>query len=231
MDSLPSLAPDQSSGSPSSPVTQTQQTLSRKKPLLDLKSKTTRLALVGAIFLLLFIIFLLLIFSLSKSNLPKKETATKTITAVVKKSTESSTTLTPYSQLQSAYTAVVGSDDVKKTLTLDASGVATIDYTITSVDGTTIIKTSYENFADLASRVFNIPGVERLNVTTYATRFNDQFGQPDQAALKLQITKTTSNKINWPLKKFSYKDYAVILDYHELNSLLQKDYEKLIKNK
>lgn len=137
----------------------------------------------------------------------------------------------PINQLQKAYTDVIGSDSVKKTLSIDSSGVVTLEYTVPSSDGQVVIKTSYENFADLANKIFNIPTVTRLNVTTYANKFTDKFGQPDQPALKLQVTKATSSKINWPLKKFSYVDYQTILDFHELNSLLQKDYETLTKTK
>ena len=137
----------------------------------------------------------------------------------------------PINQLQSAYTDIIGSDSVKRKLELDNAGVATIEYTIPSSEGQTVIKTSYENFADFALKVFNISTVTRLNITTYATKFTDKFGQPDQAALKLQVSRETSAKINWPLKKFSYKDYATILDFHELNPLLQKDYENLTKIK
>ncbi len=137
----------------------------------------------------------------------------------------------PINQLQSAYTDVIGSESLKRRLEIDSAGIATIEYTIPSSDGQSIIKTSYENFADFSLKVFNIESIKRLNVTTYATKFTDEFGQPNQPALKMQVTKETSDKINWPLKKFSYADYASILDSHELNTLLQKDYDTLVKKK
>lgn len=137
----------------------------------------------------------------------------------------------PINQLQQAYIDVVGSDSSKRTLTLDEAGVATIEYEISSTDGQVILKTSFENFADLAVRVFNIPTITRLNVTTYANRFTDKFGKPNVFAVKLQITKDTNSKINWPIKKFAYADYASILDLQEINSDLQKDYIALTKKK
>lgn len=135
----------------------------------------------------------------------------------------------PQNQLAKAYDAVVGSDSSKRTLNLDSSGIATIEYEIASIDGQLILKTSYENFADLASRVFNIDSLKRLNVTTYANKFTDTFGKPNIFAVKLQVTKETNSKINWSIKKYAYADFATILDYHEINPGLEKDYKTLTR--
>ncbi len=135
----------------------------------------------------------------------------------------------PINQLQQAYSDSVGSDSSKRILTIDADGVAVIEYEIASKDGQIILKTSYENFADLSARVFNIPTIKRLNVTTYANKFTDTFGKPNVFTLKMQLTKETNSKINWSVKKYAYVDYATILDLHELNPDLSKDYLNLTK--
>lgn len=198
-----------------------------------------KIAVSGGVFLIVLILIITCIalvqgISKNKSSIPEtnpQQTLEETKKQQAEEQQKEASASTPINQLQSAYTDVVGSDSVKRKLELDSQGVATIEYTIPSSDGQTIIKTSYENFADFAIKVFNITTVTRLNITTYATKYTDKFGQPDQAALKLQVSKTTSAKINWPLKKFSYKDYATILDFHELNPLLQKDYTTLTKTK
>ena len=198
-----------------------------------------KVGFLGGIFLVILVLIISIVAfanSLNKTENSIPETNPQEILDEAKKQQaekqqKEASASTPINQLQSAYSDVIGSNSVKRKLEINDLGVATIEYTIPSSDGQTVIKTSYENFADFAIKVFNISTVTRLNVTTYATKFTDKFGQPDQAALKLQVTRQTSAKINWPLKKFSYKDYATILDFHELNPLLQKDYENLTKIK
>lgn len=198
-----------------------------------------KVGFLGGIFLVILILIISVasfVNSLNKSenSIPEtnpQETLNEAKKQQAEKQQKEASASTPINLLQSAYTDVIGSDSVKRKLEISDSGIATIEYTIPSSDGQTVIKTSYENFADFAIKVFNISTVTRLNVTTYATKFTDKFGQPDQPALKLQVTRQTSAKINWPLKKFSYKDYATILDFHELNPLLEKDYENLTKIK
>lgn len=136
----------------------------------------------------------------------------------------------PINRLQKAYDEVVGSNSLKKKLTLDESGLATIDYVIVSNDGQVILKKSFENFAELAIRAFNINEVNKLSVSSYATKFADQYGQPNVVAVKLEINRETNNKINWPVKKFVYKDYATIVNLQEINNLLSKDYQALLRN-
>lgn len=202
-------------------------------------SLAQKIAFFGASFIviLVLLILVLVVFQTKQNNEnqipnsdPDKELQEAKKQTAEKKINEASASV-PINQLQAAYQDVIGSNSVKRNLGINSKGVANIEYTIPSVDGQTVIKVSYENFADLAAKIFNIPTVTRLNVTTYATKFTDQFGQPDQAAIKMQVSKETSAKINWPLKKFAYKDYATILDLHEINSLLQKDYETLTKTK
>lgn len=137
---------------------------------------------------------------------------------------------TPLYRLQEAYDLVVGADNLKRKLEIDASKTATIHYTIASKNGQTIIKTSFENFADLSVKVFNITDIKRLNIATYATKFIDEFGQPNVVALQLEITKEKSDLINWAIKKYSYEDYKTSLtDKYFLNPELEKDYKQLIK--
>ncbi len=217
------------------------QTPTPPKPKFSFKSLSLplKVAFLGGAFLVVLIVIISIIAIVNGLNKDKKltpetnpqETLEQTKKQQAEKQQKEASASTPINQLQSAYTDVIGSDSVKRKLEINDSGVATIEYTIPSSEGQTVIKTSYENFADFAIKVFNISTVTRLNVTTYATKFTDKFGQPDQAALKLQVSRATSAKINWPLKKFSYKDYATILDFHELNPLLQKDYETLTKIK
>lgn len=200
-------------------------------------SKNLLFLVIGAFAFLLFVI-LIIIFAQSTqnktqspSNTDSQSDLSKAKKAEQQKSQSDEEKNLPVNRLQQAYSDVVGSESYKKAMTLDAStGIATIDYTIPSSDGTVIIKTSYENFADLAVKIFNIDGVTRLNVSTYAAKFTDQYGSPNQVALKMQLTKTTNSKINWPLKKFSYKDYATFLDVNEINLALNKEYTALIKS-
>lgn len=135
----------------------------------------------------------------------------------------------PINQLQTLYDDVIGGN--KRTLTIDGSGTALIEYEIASTDGQTIIKTSYENFADLSQRTFNINSIKRLTVISFANKFIDKFGQPNIFALKLSISKETNDKINWSVKKYSYVDYVTLLDSHEINPDLTKDYKTLTKQK
>lgn len=198
------------------------------------------LAVVG-IAIFVFLIFIVLLFNFLFSS--KKPISSTTQTQIqadkvakekekqIEASRSAAEKQLPINQLQKAYDDVIGSDSSKRTLNLDENGIASIEYEIASSDGQVILKTTYENFADLAVRVFNISTIVNLKVTTFANRFTDKFGNPDVFAVKLEITKDTNSKINWPLKKFTYADYATILDAHEINSDLQKDYKSLIKKK
>ena len=199
--------------------------------------KTRRLFfLSGAVVLLLFLLVLIIaLIPKSASDYHKPTTSTNPDQALKnaqeakqQASQAAQEAAIPINQLQKAYDDVIGSNSLKKTLTLDDSGLATINYVISSTDGVFIIKTSYENFADLAGRVFNIASVKKLSVSSYATKFVDQFGQPNQVALKLEVIRATNDKINWSVKKYSYKDYATILDTHQINSLLDNDYKQII---
>lgn len=202
-------------------------------------SLTKKIAFFGGGFLLIFIVLITIISLYNSNRKPTSEIPETNPSLEIDKAKEEAerkeqeelSSSTPINKLQSAYTDVIGSNSLKRKLEIDASGIATIEYTIPSSDGQTIIKTSYENFADLAVKVFNIESIKRLSVTTFATKFTDEFGQPNQSALKMQVTKETSDKVNWPLKKFAYTDYVTILDFHELNPLLQKDYDTLTKKK
>jgi hypothetical protein len=137
----------------------------------------------------------------------------------------------PLNRLQKAYDEVIGSNSLKKKLTFDdQTGLAVIDYVISSNDGTFIIKTSYENFADLATKVFNTPEILKLSVSSYATKFVDQLGQPNQVTMKLEITRETNEKVNWAVKKYAYKDYPTILTTHEVSPIVDKEYQQLIKS-
>lgn len=212
-----------------------------KKALIFGKERSLpqKLALFGGLFiavltLLILTLALLQSAKISPDQIPNTSPEEEILDAkkeVERRKREEASASIPINQLQNIYEKVIGSNSVKKTLEINSSGVATIGYTITSVDGQTIIKTSYENFADLAVRVFNIPTITRLNVTTYANKLTDQFGQPNQTALKMQLTRETNGKINWPIKKFAYSDYLTILDLHEINPLLQKDYDTLTKKR
>lgn len=201
------------------------------------KGKNLKLILIG-ISVFLIIILLIVAFSVGGTQKSNQTTATDSSQSDINKAKQTQQDLDqaaknkslPINQIQQAYTDIVGSESYKKTLTLDTTtGITTINYIIPSTDGPTIIKTSYENFADLAARIFNIPSVTRLNVSTYATKFTDNYGTPNQVALTMQITKATNDKVNWSVKKYSYKDYATILDVHQLNTALAKDYKELTK--
>ncbi len=230
--------PNQAGTPPTAPTAAPNPTSTKKKFSLNNLPLLQKVALFGGLFIFLLII-LVSVLVLANGNANKKavpqtnpeEEINEAKKEQAEKAQKEASASTPANQIQSAYSDVIGSDNVKKTLQIDSLGVVTIEYTIASSDGQTVIKTSYENFADLASKIFNIPSATELNVTTYATKFTDKFGQPDQPALKMQITRTTNAKVNWPLKKFSYVNYATILDFHELNPLLQKDYETLTKTK
>ncbi len=136
----------------------------------------------------------------------------------------------PLNRLQKAFDEIIGSNSLKKKLTFDENGVATIDYVISSNDATFIIKTSYENFADFAVKVFNIEEVKKLSVSSYATKFVDQLGKPNQVALKLEITSERNTEVNWAVKKYAYKDYPTILTTHEINTSLSKEYQALLRS-
>lgn len=136
---------------------------------------------------------------------------------------------TPSYKLQQAYDEVIGAESLKRNLVLDETGKATIEYTIASKDGQAIIKTTFENFADLAVRIFNIQEINYLKVSTYATKFIDSLGQPNAIALTLEITKEKSDQINWAIKKYSYRDYpSTLTSQYYINPGLTKDYKALV---
>jgi len=202
------------------------------------KQKIFRLLTIGSLillfFLLLFSVSLLLSPSSQEIKKPTPKTDPEKALEKTKQEKEEASrsaeeAAKPLNRIKTAYNEIIGSDSLKKRLTLDEGGVATIDYIISSTDGIFIIKTSYENFAELAIRIFNIPEVTKLSVSSYATKFIDQYGQPNQVAVVLEVNRETNSKINWAVKKYSYKDYAKILNRHEINQLLNKDYQKILK--
>lgn len=217
-----------------------QQTTIRKKPSLvgQFLALSTVTKIIAAAAGLVFLIFITLLVSTVLFGSDNSQTNKSTNTAdLVEKERQRQIAASeaairqqkPINQLQKAYDDIVGSDSSKRTLTIDTNGTALIEYEIASTNGQIILKTSYENFADLASRVFNIPTISRLNVTTYANKFTDSFGKPNVFAVKLQLTKETNSQINWSLKKYAYGDYATILTLHEINPDLTKDYKSLTK--
>ncbi len=213
-----------------------QKKLSFLERIKSLSLVTKLIATLVGFIILIFIAFIILSLG-SKSNKIKNNnqvpTSTDSVAAERKRQIAASAAASkqqePINQLQNAYDAVVGSDSSKRTLTIDSSGTAIIEYEIASTDGQLILKTSFENFADLATRVFNIPTILRLNVTTYANKFTDSYGTPNVYAVKLQITKDTNAKINWSLKKYAYGDYAKLLTLEDINPALSKDYKALTK--
>lgn len=212
---------------------------SPKASLIDQIQKLsllTKIISAAAVFLLLTFLVLLVLFLTNNQSEQSKSVSTTKVDAVEKERDRQNVAsqtaleqLEPINQLEKAYDDSVGSDSSKRSLGIDTDGNAIIEYEISSKDGQLILKTSYENFADLAKRVFNIPTIKRLNVTTYANKFTDPFGKPNVFALKLQLTKETNSKINWSIKKYSYANYATILDLHEMNPDLTKDYKALTK--
>lgn len=208
------------------------------KQFFNLKPSTLVILGSGA-FLVLLLLIMLIGFIAASSNKISNEKQAKIEADQVEKerlrqleaSQAAAKRKNPINQLQKAYDGVVGTNTSKRNLTIDSNGTAIVEYEISSTDGQIILKTSYENFAELAKRVFNIETIKRLNVTTYANKFTDKFGKPNVFAVKTQVTKETNEKINWSVKKYSYIDYATILDLHELNTDLTKDYKSLTKSK
>ena len=204
------------------------------------RQKQQRLIFLGlsgitALTLILVLIFSLVLKNLTESNNPIKESDPIGALEKSKKEKEEASksaqeAAKPLNRLQKAYDEIIGSNSLKKKLTLDQNGLATVDYVISSNDGVFIIKTSYENFADFATKVFNIAEVQKLSISSYATKFVNQYGQPNQVALRLEITRDTNEKVNWAVKKYAYKDYPTILTTHELSSYLSKDYQLLTRN-
>ena len=203
------------------------------------KQRQQQLIFLGLAGVVVFTLILVLIFTFilknsTETNKPIKESDPAKALEKSKRDKEEASksaqeAAKPLNRLQKAYDEIIGSDSLKKKLTLDEKGLATIDYVISSTDGTYIIKTSYENFADFAIKVFNIPEVQKLSISSYATKFVDKYGQPNQVALKLSITKETNGKVNWAVKRYAYKDYPTILTTHEISPYLSKDYQSLIR--
>lgn len=203
------------------------------------RQQRQRLIFLATVGVLVFILGLLTIIFVLKSSTEQNSSIEKTDPAKAleksqKEKEEASKSAQeaakPLNRLQKAFDEIIGSNSLKKKLTLDQDGLATIDYVISSTDGIFIIKTSYENFADFAIKVFNIPEVQKLSISAYATKFVDQYGQPNQVALKLSITRETNEKVNWAVKKYAYKDYPTILTSHEVSPSLAKDYQVLIRS-
>ncbi len=204
------------------------------------KQKKQRIILITLAAIAVLLVFLILILFLA-SQTSRKTSKTiqesdpkKALEKSQKEKEEASRSATeaakPLNRLQKAFDEIIGSNSLKKNLTINSSGLAEIAYVISSTDGTFIIKTSYENFADFATKVFNISDVQKLSISSYTTKFVDQYGQPNQVALKLEITRETNDKVNWAVKKYAYKDYPTILTTHQINSNLSKDYENLLKS-
>jgi len=202
------------------------------------KLKQQRLLLLGALsFSLVIVLLALVVATLPKvSSDPSKPIGQTDPEKALEKSEQEKQEASksaqeaakPINRLQEAFDDIIGSNSLKKKLAFDDTGLATVDYVISSNDGIFIIKTSYENFADFATKVFTITEVQKLSVSSYATKFVDQFGQPNQVALKLEITRETNSKVNWAVKKYAYKDYPTILTTHELSTSLSKDYQRML---
>lgn len=137
---------------------------------------------------------------------------------------------TPQAQLTKAYNEIVGAPDFLKEITL-VDGLASISYTINSKDNLTILTTGYQNFADFADRVFNIKEVARLRLIVYATGIIDAQGQSSTPAMKLEISRSKSEKINWQQNKYRYDTYPDNLEVNEINPALKKEYDPLVKKK
>lgn len=157
---------------------------------------------------------------------------TDTINAEKQKAAEAASTSaaanTPQGKLLNAYNDIVGSPDFLKEITFN-NGNGVISYTINSKDTKTILTTGYQNFADFANRVFNIQELNDFRLVVYATGIVDSQGQTATPAMTLEISRAKNNNVDWNVNKFRYSTYQQNLDVNQINPLLTKDYNNLIK--
>jgi len=135
---------------------------------------------------------------------------------------------TPQAQLTTAYKDIVGSTDFLRSISFEG-GLGTISYTINSSDNNIVLTTGYQNFADFASRVFNIPELKRFRTVVYTTALVDSQGQAKEAAMTLEISREKAEKVNWQINKFRYETFPANLDVNKIHPSFEKEYEALVK--